>query len=793
VGRDKLYSLAVVLTLGLGIGCNVAIFAVADALLNHPVDFPGQDRLISVMERKPQGTGTWSTVSGANYLDWQRRATTLEKTAAYAWWDANLTGSGEPVPVKGYRVSSDFFQLLGVSTEIGRLPRLQDGGQDLQTVVLSHGLWWRLFQGSEEVLGTTIRLNGLEYQIVGVMPDRFQFPAGGTDLWVPLTLEGVEATNRSYRNLSVVGRLKEGVRFEAAQAELAGIAAELAQENPETNRGWGVVVQPLHSLIVGDIQPFVILLQLVVAFVLLIACINVAILQLARSSGREVEFATRAAMGASRGRLIRQVLLESVALSLLGGAMSLGTGQLGVRLIQRGIPADLIKFLPGWSGVGLDNRAFTFALLISLFCGIVCGVVPALQLSRSSLISKLRSTGTAKSGKQRRRWREALVVSEIGLAVILLVGTGVMVDAFRSLLDASRSFRPDETLALHLVLPESRYRKAEEIVGFYSEVVARMKRSPAVESVAGTSYMPYAQLNGSTLYNTEEDRSEASQRSANLRSITPDLFQVLGIPLLRGRAFEERDRPEAPFVAIVSEKLALQCWGDQNPIGRRLRIANSSSPQEWVTVVGVVGDVRHSWLDRELRPTVYVPLTQAPQRRMDVLIRVAAGSPLRLAGDARRIVHDLDPGQPVNSLRTMGEAIDEVTSGLRFVVVLMAAASGVAFLLATIGIFSVTTFMAQERSAEMGVRVALGAAPNQVMVLMMGRGVHLMLVGLIVGVLGGTGLAQLLSGLVYGVEVVDVPVLLLVACLLGLSSLLAAYGPARSVAYSDPTLAMRGN
>ena len=792
--KNPAFSLGVALTLGIGIGANTAIFTVADALLNHPIDFPDQERLISVLERKPKGSGSWSTASPATYLDWRQRSTSFEALAAYAWWDANLTGAGEPTPVKGYRVTPEFFKVLGVEAAPGRVftPADREAGIE-RVVVLSHGLWQRLFQGSDRALGSTLQLNGEAYEVLGIMPENFQFPAGGTELWVPLVLDAEDMVNHKARYLSVVGKLEPGKSLEGARAELQAITAKIAEENPDTNRGWGVLVQPLRELVVGEIRPFVLLLTGVVAFVLLIACVNVAILQFARASSRELEVATRAALGSPRWRIVQQLLVESILISVLGGVVALAVGDLGVELIRDNIPAELSKWLPGWQGVGLNWTVFLFTFVISVICGVVCGLAPALQLSRIDLSLSMKGSGHASSlGRAGRQWREALVVAEVVLAVALLVGTGVMVDAFRALVRANQPFEPDRVMAMHMVLPASQYEDLQKAEGFYSRLLARLDALPGVQSVAAVNYMPFAQLNGTTMYSVEGEAraSAATQRNANYRSITPAYFATLRIPLKSGRAFSEFDGRDSPRVAIVSQRLATQSWPDQDPLGKRLKTGDPGAEEPWLTVVGVVADVRHSWLDKEIRPTLYVPMAQLPRLRMDVLARTA-GDPMALAGNVRRAVAELDRNQPIHSLRTMETAIQEVMVGLRFVVVLMLVASLVALVLATVGIYSVTAYLVRERSKELGIRVALGAAPGQIIKLVIQRGLRLTALGMLIGSLAGIGMAKLLAGLLYGVRIVDGTALAGVLILLTLSALIASYFPARSVAGSDPMIALR--
>lgn len=789
---DRTFSLTVALTLGVGIGANTAIFSVANALLNHPIDFPEQERLLSVLERKPLGTGTWSTASVANYLDWRQRSTSFTSMAAYAWWDANLTGAGAPISVKGFRVSPDFFKVLGVAAASGRVFTAQDmKAGDEQVVVLSHGLWQTLFQGSTKVLGSTIRLNGRVYQVLGVMPENFQFPAGGTELWVPLVVDPAARSDRTWRYLSVVGKLRPGVSVEGARADLDAIAAQLAREHPDANRGWGVQVLPLTDLVVGEIRPFVLLLIGVVAFVLLIACVNVSVLQIARSSSRRTEFATRISLGAPRWQIIRQLLTESVAVSLLGGLFAFFFGSVGLSLICSNMPAELAKYLPGWSGVRMDRAVFAFTLAVTVLCGLLCGLAPALRLSRADLgIGVKRAGRILSSGKRERRWREALVVVEVLLAVTLLIGTVAMADAFETLAEANRPFAPEHLLALHLVLPQNRYGDPQKSQDFYAELLARLAALPGVESAAAVNYMPFADLNASTFYTAEgEPRASAeNQRNANFRAITPGLFETLRIPFKRGKDFAAFDGKGLPMV-IVSSKLAEQCWPGQDPLGKRLRLGNSSA-EPWLTVVGVVGDIRQGWLDKEIRPTLYVPVAQAPQLRMDVLVRTE-GNPSALAASVRRIVSGLDREQPIKALRTMKQAIDDAMLGLRFVLVLLIVASGVALVLALVGIYSVFAHLARERSQEMGIRVALGATPAKILSLILLQTVRLTGLGIVMGLAAGTGLTRLLGSVMAGIQGLDPGTLSAALLLLLLSAVAASYFPARFVAATDPIIALR--
>jgi len=785
------FTSVVVLVLALGIGANTALFSLVNAVLLRPLPYRDPDRLVMVWEDVTALGFPRNTPAPANYLDWKAQSTAFEKLVAYDHKTFNLTGWGEPERIDGERVAADLFSLLGVAPALGRafLPAEDRAGAP-SVALISDGLWRRRFGADPALMGRAITLDTRPVLVVGVMPRGFHFPSRKAEIWVPLAMDEKESANRGGHYLEVVGRLAPGLTLSQAQAEMEAIAARLQKDYLRTNTNVGAVVVPLHEELVGESRPALLVLLGAVAFVLLIACANVANLLLARGASREREIAVRAALGAGRGRLIRQFLTESLILSLTGGAAGIGLAAWGVRFLGSLVPESLASL----QGPGLDTFVLIFCLGLSLLTGLLFGIGPALQVSRVDLIERLKE-GSLSRGSGRNRMRGALVVSEIALALLLLAGAGVMLKSFARLRGQDPGFRPDRLLTIRMVLSEAKYPGAAERRAFYDRLLGRVASLPGVESEAMVSYLPLTFTGGHYSFSIEGSPVEvaANLPTAVYRTVSPEYFETMGIPLFRGRGFTEQDREGTPPVVVIDRILAERFWPGQDAVAKRLKLGEADSSEPWQTVVGVVGNVRQIQLSAELKPAIYVSYHQelgifsAPH---DLVVRTA-GDPMALAATVRSQVWEVDRDQPVSDIQTMDQILAANISRPRFSSLLLGAFAAAALLLAAVGIYGVISYLTEQRTREMGIRLALGADRRDILKMVLGTGLRLTLGGVAAGLAGALALGRLLSSLLYGVSASDPLTLAGVSVLLASVSLIAAYLPARRAVRVDPVVALR--
>ncbi len=730
------FTFAAVLTLALGIGAITAIFSFADLLLHHPVSLQHLDRLVSfTMSRSGSEE---SSLSPANFRDLRGSTATFENLSAYQEWPAHLLGTNGAEEVAGVRVGEPFFATLDARPAQGR-PFLADEflpGKN-RVVVLSYAFWQRELAADPQFTNKTLTLDGDSYSIVGVMPAKFQFPPGGPQFWIPLVLDDAQASDRTHASLSTVGRLKPGITLDQARAELNTVWSRLQLQYPDANRQASLTLLSLRDRLVDeDSRQFVILFLVVAGFVLLIACVNVANLQLARTAGRQRELSTRSALGAARSRLIRQLFTESILLAAIGAAAGLLLALWGVSLLRANMPAQ-VREICDVSGMRIDFRAFLFTLFVATVAGLLSGAIPALRASTLDLRNALESGGARMAGAG-NRLRRAFVISEVILAVVLLIGAGLMVKGFYLLATHQTAMAPPALLTFRLNLASSRQASPPLRLAFYEQLLARLKNIPGVERVSAASGLPYSFYENEINFRSDQpgELPNADSPTARLESISDDYFATLHLPLLEGRSFDFHDASTTNAVAIVSESMARRAWPGVHAVGHRLGLSDRPSPDAWITIVGVVADARHEVYDRSFRSILYLPLAQAPPSSIDFALRTSR-APDVLISAVRSAVADLDSTQPVTLLQTMSDKISAQASALQFVARLMALFGLIAILLSTAGIYGLLSHSIIERRREIGIRMALGAHPTQVLAMVLRQGAVLVGIGGAIGLLLG--------------------------------------------------------
>ncbi|MBZ5536348.1 MAG: ABC transporter permease [Acidobacteriia bacterium] len=784
-----------ILTLALGIGANTAIFSVADAFLLKPLSIPNENRMVVALEVGPNQRGDdTSSVSPANFEDWKSQAKTYDAMAAYAWANVNLTGQGEPEKVQGFEVSPNFFGVVGMQPALGRvfLPEEENPGHE-QVAILSHGLWQRRYASDPSIVGKNVTIDGRTYAVIGVMPAGFNFPTT-VELWMPLALDSKARSVRNAHYLFALGLLKPGMSTSSARAELKTIAAQLAQAYPTTNKGWSVRVMSMRDFVTEDLtRQYTLMSVVAVAFVLLIACANVANLQFARATSRQREMAVRVSLGAGRWRIMRQLLTESVAVSLLGAALSLLLAQWGIELILAHMPPETAKFIAAWNHISLDYRAFLYTLTVALLTGILSGLLPAFQSSKPDLNEALKEGGrSATAGQSKHRLRSFLVMAEVALALILLVGSGLMVKSFKALLNMNQGLDPNGALTLRIDLPPAKYKTPPQRAAFYEQVLQNLKMIPGVEAAATATNIPYGNYGSNALISVEGRVSvnASDLQLATNQVIGADYFRLMHIPLQAGREFTGQDGTDSPPVALVSELLARRYWPNQNPIGKRVKLGLENSIHPWMTVVGVVGDVKYEWSERDPRPTLYYPFQQAPVLNSYVAIR-SQGDPRQFISAVRAAIARVDSQQPLSDIKPLDKVISDSTVGIAYVAVIMSVLAVIALILSTVGVFGVVSYQVTERIHEIGIRMALGANPRDVLGMVVARGAWLTFTGLGIGLIFSIGLARLLASLIFGIEAMDWLTFGSLSLTLALVAMLASYLPARRATRVDPVVALR--
>jgi putative ABC transport system permease protein len=790
------FAVIAVLTLALGIGANTAIFSVVNSALLRPLPFAEPDRLVMVSGRNSQKGLSRSEITPADWLDYRAQTLAVEGIAAFRTRRFTVTGRDEPELVEGALVSADFFAVLGLNLLQGRafLPEEERPGHD-RVAIMSHALWQRRFGPEASLAGQTITVNGESYTVVGILPPRLDFPAShemasAFELCTPLAMDAQEQSNRANHVLLGVARLKSGVTEEQARLEMTRVASQLEARHTNTNAGWSVNVRQLREEAVGDIRPALLALMVAVSFVLLIACANIAGLLLARSASRRKEVAIRMALGGARWRIVRQLLTESLLLSLLGAAGGLWLAVNGANLLLTLSPAG---FRPS-GRIAIDATMLGYTLAVSLATGLLFGLVPAMQSAKTDLHSALKEgwRGPA-SGFGHYRVRSLFVIAEVALSVVLLAGAALMIRSFARLFDVDPGFNPKHLLTMHLQLPASKYREAGKQADFYEHLVQKVKALPGVEAAGAINHLPLDGSNSSTSFHIEGRPLPAAGEAppaTNWRAITPGYFQTMGIKLLRGRPFSERDMAQSPAVVIVNDTMARRFWPGENPLGKRIKAIVPGQDVPWAEIVGVTRDTKHWGLDRDSQAEAYYPHTQQTTPRMTLVARTSF-EPMQMAAAAREQVRTLDQNLPVSKVGNMERLLAESISGRRFNMLLMGVFASAALLLAAIGLYGLIAYSVAQRAHEIGVRMALGAQSRDVFSLVIGQGMKLALTGVVIGLIASLALTRLIEGLLFGVSATDPLTYAGVAMLLTMVSALACWMPARRATKVDPMIALR--
>ncbi|HZR56091.1 MAG TPA: ABC transporter permease [Terriglobales bacterium] len=786
-----------IVVLALGIGANTAIFSVVNAVLLRPLPFQDPDRLVQVWHVPPPKSFPGMTkfsVSPANYLDWASQNHSFERMAIYGFTNLNLTGKGEPESVFAIRVSPDFFSVLRARPVLGRTftPEENESGHG-QVVVLGHAFWQTHFASDPNIVGQTISLNSQSYTVVGVMPAKFSFPISPDpksqpQLWTPMAWTNEQRVVRGNHNYLVIARLQPGVDVKQAQAEMNTISSRLEQQYPADDKGWGANVVPLREELVGDVRPALLILLGAVAFVLLIACANVANLVLVKTLARQKEIAIRTALGASAVRVLRQILSETLMLSFTGGMLSLFVAHFGVRLIV----AFLAQSLPRATDIGLDGWVLAFTLLISLLTGVIAGLVPAFRATKTNLNESLKQgLGRTDADSGGNRTRSILVVSEIALSLVLLIGAGLMIRSLSRLRNVDPGMDTHNVLTMSIDLSRVKYAQPVQQANFFDQLLQHVRRLPGVESASAIDFLPLGN-GGSTQPIAVEGRPMvpmAEQPEVAVRSIEPEFIRTMRIPLLQGRAFNNADVVDRPGVILISQSMAKRIWPGENPIGKRLTL--TFAPEKSREVVGVVGDVKQDGLDvTEPIATLYVPIAQSPLSHMSLVMRTSS-QPATLVSAIANAVHEVDREQPVLDVITMDDILADSLSPQRFNMLLLATFSGLALLLAAIGIYSVLAYSVRRRVREIGVRMAMGAQRGDILRMILGQGTRLALIGAAIGTIAAFGLTRLMTSQLFGVAPTDPITFLSVTTLIVLVALVACYIPARRATKVDPMVALR--
>jgi predicted permease len=787
IRKSPLFTLVAVGTLALGIGANTVIFSVVDAVVIRALPYDDPDRVVVLWEDASRAGFARNTPAPGNFTDWRRMNRTFADMAATRGSTASLTGDGTPEQILGRATTPNFFGVLGVRPLLGRTYTDAEDGDGRLVVVVSYGLWQRRYGGDPDIVGRTILMNDSRSEIIGVMPRSFAFRNRDIDYWVPIRFSPAQAAERGSHFLNVVGRLKPGVSLEAARDDMKAIARKLTEQYPRTNRDVGVVLVPAKEEVLGNTRLELLVLMTAAAAVLLIACANLASLLLARAAGRRGELAVRAALGANRARLMRQLVVEGLLLSMLGAVAGLALVPIGSDLLESLTPAGIVKV----SASMLDLRLLAFTSVTAIATGLLFSIAPALQAGHVSINDALQQQARSAIGGSRAT-RDALVVMQIAAAVVLLAATGLMIRTIVNLRAIDIGFQPERLLTMRTTLPRPKYADPQRRLAFYERVLGGVNALPGVEHAAYASTLPFTSQGNTSWFRIEGMEVTPDRiNDALYRAATTDYLATLGVRLVEGRLIDERDGPGSPRVVVINETLKRQFFPGESPIGRRMQMSAPTNP--FYLIVGVVRDVRERGYEASLKPGVYLSIAQAPESWAvpEYLIVRARRDSSALAEPVRRVIAAVDPAQPIAAVRSMDDIMDLEVADRHQQMVLLASFATLAIVLASLGLYGLLAYAVVQRGREIGLRIALGATPRAVVVMVAARGFVLTAIGLSIGVMTGWAATRAMSSVLYGVSANDLATFGAVTTLLGMVSLVACVVPAVRAARVDPMIVLR--
>ncbi|HEX8457753.1 MAG TPA: ABC transporter permease [Pyrinomonadaceae bacterium] len=789
--KNSGFTSVAVVALALGIGANTTIFSAFNALLIKPFSFPDPDALVVLWERPPQ-TAFRNSIAPANFIAVREQSQSFSHLAIYNNNSLNLTEGDKPERLEVAAVSPAMFDALGAQAARGRTftPDEEQEGRD-KVVILTHDFWRRRYSSDPGVVNRALMLNGQPYTVVGVMGEDFNFPPTGNDILIPFTITPKDREERGNHYARALGRLKPGVTPAQADAELAAIASRLEAQYPETNSNRTLATESLKASYVRGPRPGLLVLLGAACFVLLLACANVANLLLVRAASRQKEIAIRMALGAGRLRLIRQLLTESVLIALIGGGLGLLVAVWGVDLLKAGIPASLSRYLPGWKNVRIDAQVFWFTLGVSVLTGIIFGLAPALQATKTDFNEALKDGGRTSGSFGRNRLRGALVIAEVAISLTLLIGAGLMIKSFYETLRVEPGFKPESLLVLDVALPRAKYKDEAARANFYTQAVERVSALPGVQQAGAVNILPLSRSNTDSVFRVvgRPAPEKGREPQANFRVVSPHYLETMGIPLRRGRHLTAADRAGASRVILINEELARLHFPDADLIGQRLNFGGEKETDN-CEIVGIVGDIKHESLVEKIVPEVYTPLTQQPWYTMSIVVR-ATGDPAGLGGAVQREIGAIDKEQPVYNVRTMERVLSESLAPQRVTMGMLGVFALIALVLASVGIYAVMSYAVTQRTHEIGVRMALGASPQVIRRMVVRQGMALAFIGIAIGLVASYWLMQGLSVMLYEVSATDPLTFALISLLLIIVAFAANYIPARRATRVDPMTALR--
>jgi len=794
LGKSRGFSCIAVLTLALGIGANAAIFSMVNALLLHPYHFRDLDALVRVWEDRGIDEGYDARyVAPADARELSTHNEVFENLTTYEMRSFSLGSGSEIRPVLVCRVTANFFDVLGVNPTAGRVfsPEEEQPGSD-QVAIVSDGFWKRQFAGDPRLLGGRISLNGRTYSIVGIMPKDFDYPVP-VELWVPLALTAEEKADRTQLSLQVLGRLRHGVTVDQTRAELAGFSRRLEQDYPKTNAGRTMKALQLRKELYVFTLPLFLLLQAAAGFVLLLACANLANLVFARMIGRQREIALRTALGAGRGRLGQLFLSETLLYSIAAGVVAITASFVSVRALRASIPAGWTKWVPGWDGMRVDGNVLAVTILVALGTGLALGLATVLHASHVELNNTLKETGAGTVTPAKRRVRSALVVAQVMFVFVLLVCAGLTIQGFVRLARVYQGFEPASVLRVEISLPEKSYPETVRIMNFYQQLLRGAASLPGVQHASLITNPPASNVDSETTsFNIEGQPvvKAGEAPSADLQIATPDFFATLKISLVSGRLFSEADNADAARVVVISRAMAHRFWPGADAVGHRIKLGTADSADPWVTIAGVVGDVRQNWWNPTTRPVIYKPFAQSAQRSMTLLLRTAT-DPTSYVSEIREVTRRIDPGIALRDVATLEEEVTDSIAIVRIMGILMGIFGLVALVLSSVGVYGVLSESVAQRTREIGIRLALGAETSALMKLILGHALKLTAIGLAIALPASLAISRAMTSLIFGIVSMDATILAGFTALLFLVALGAGYLPARRALRVDPMIALR--